>query len=140
MATQSWQNSRAIILIATGAGTLTFIHSPAIPRIIFQDDKFIEKGDPMYTLRIEHSVNDFASWKRLFDLDPIGRKKMGVRRYRILRPVDDLKCVIIFLEFEQMDQAKASETALRQLLAKVEGTVMTKPKLRILEIVEAKEL
>ena len=94
----------------------------------------------MYTLRIEHSVNDFASWKRLFDLDPIGRKKMGVRRYRILRPVDDLKCVIIFLEFEQMDQAKASETALRQLLAKVEGTVMTKPKLRILEIVEAKEL
>ncbi len=94
----------------------------------------------MYTLRIEHSVNDFASWKRLFDLDPIDRKKMGVRRYRILRPVDDLKCVIIFLEYEQLDQAKASEAALRQLLAKVEGTVMAKPKLRILEIVEAKEL
>ncbi len=94
----------------------------------------------MYTLRIEHSVSDFASWKRLFDLDPIDRKKMGVRRYRILRPVDDPKCVIIFLEYELMDQAKASEAALRQLLTKVEGTVMTKPKMRIMEIVEAKEL
>lgn len=140
MAAQSWQDFRAIILIAARSGTLTFIHSPAVPRIIFQDDNFIDKGDPVYTLRIEHSVNDFASWKRLFDLDPIDRKKMGARRYRILRPVDDPKCVIIFLEYEQLDQAKASEAALRQLLAKVEGTVMTKPKLRILEIVEAKEL
>ena len=94
----------------------------------------------MYALRIEHSVADFASWKRLFDLDPIDRKKMGVRRYRILRPVDDPKCVIIFLEYDTIDQAKASEAALRKLLVKVEGTVMTKPKMRIFEIVEAKDL
>ncbi len=94
----------------------------------------------MYTLRIQHAVADFASWKRLFDLDPIDRKKMGVKRYRILRPIDDLKCVIIFLEFEAIEHARATEAALLKLLTKVEGTVMSKPKSRILEIVEAKDL
>ena len=94
----------------------------------------------MYTLRIQHAVADFASWKRLFDLDPIDRKKMGVTRYRILRPIDDLKCVIIFLEFEAIEQARATEAALLKLLTKVEGTVMSKPKTRILEIIEAREL
>ncbi len=94
----------------------------------------------MYTLRIQHAVADFASWKRLFDLDPIDRKKMGVKHYRILRPVDDLKCVIIFLEFEAIEHARATEAALLKLLTKVEGTVMSKPKSRILEIVEAKDL
>jgi hypothetical protein len=65
---------------------------------------------------------------------------MGVHRYRISRPVDDPKHVIIVLEFEKVDQARATETALRQLWTKVEGTVMSNAQTRILEIVESKEM
>ena len=41
----------------------------------------------MYMLQIEHPVPDFDGWKQAFDSDPVGREKLGVRRYRILRPV-----------------------------------------------------
>ena len=65
---------------------------------------------------------------------------MGVRSYRILRPVDDPKYVIIVLEFETVEQARATETALRQMWSKIEGAVMSKAQTRILETVEVKEL
>ena len=51
----------------------------------------------MYILRIEHPVSDFDGWKKAFDSDPIGREKSGVRRYRVLRPIDDAKYVMIDL-------------------------------------------
>lgn len=31
------------------------------------------EGGPMYTVRIEHRVPDFAAWKAAFDGDPVGR-------------------------------------------------------------------
>ncbi len=43
----------------------------------------------MYLLQIEHHVTNFNGWKKAFDDDPVGRKKSGVRRYQILRPIDD---------------------------------------------------
>ncbi len=94
----------------------------------------------MYALRIEHTVGNYEGWKKLFDSDPLGRKKMGVRRYRILRPIDDPNHVIIVLEFDALDQAKAAETALHQLWSKLEGGVMTDAKTGVLETVESKEL
>jgi hypothetical protein len=42
------------------------------------------RGGEMYILRIEHAVPDFAAWKKAFDSGPLGRKRSGVRRYRIL--------------------------------------------------------
>jgi hypothetical protein len=59
----------------------------------------------MYILRIEHPVADFEGWKRAFESDPVGREKSGVRRYQILRPVDDEKYVMIDLEFDTASQA-----------------------------------
>ena len=41
----------------------------------------------MPTLRIEHSVPDFAMWKLAFDSDPADRKGSGVRRYEVFRSV-----------------------------------------------------
>ena len=40
----------------------------------------------MHTLRLEHLVPNFHTWKAAFDGDPIGEEYSGVRRYRILRP------------------------------------------------------
>jgi hypothetical protein len=93
----------------------------------------------MYILRIEHPVPDFDGWKRAFDSDPVGREKSGVRRYRVLRPVDDARFVMVDLEFETARQAEALLSALRGVWGQVEGKVMTNPKARIVEVAETKE-
>ena len=49
----------------------------------------------MHILRIEHRIRDFDTWKEAFDRDPIGREQGGVRRYRVLRPVDDPNYVMV---------------------------------------------
>ncbi len=94
----------------------------------------------MYILHIEHPVPDFDGWKKAFDSDPVGRQKSGVRRYRVLRPVDDARYAIIDLEFDTLGQAEALLAALRGVWSRVEGTIMTNPQVRIVEVVEAKEL
>jgi hypothetical protein len=53
----------------------------------------------MVTLRIQHSVPAFDSWKRAFDADPLDRKGSGVRRYSLHRSVKDPNFVMIDLEF-----------------------------------------
>jgi len=93
----------------------------------------------MYILRIEHPVPDFDGWKKAFDSDPVGRKKSGVRRYRILRPLDNANYVILDLEFDTASQAEAMLAALRELWGRVEGKVMMSPQARIVEAVEIRE-
>jgi hypothetical protein len=92
----------------------------------------------MYILRIEHPIFDFEAWKKAFDSDPVGREKSGVRRYQILRPVDDEKYVMIDLEFDTASQAEAALAALRALWGRVEGTIMMNAQVRIVEVVETK--
>lgn len=92
----------------------------------------------MYILRIEHPISDLDGWKKAFDSDPVGREKSGVRRYRILRPVDDGKYIMIDLEFDTGREAEAPLTAIRKVRARVQGTIMTEPKARIVEVLETK--
>ena len=94
----------------------------------------------MYILRIEHPVPDYDGWKRAFDSDPVGRQKLGVRRYQILRPVDDPHYVMIDLEFETQAQAEALLAAMRGVWSRVQGQVMSDPKARIVEAAEIKTL
>jgi len=93
----------------------------------------------MYVLRIEHPVPDFDGWKRAFDGDPLGRKKSGVRRYRVLRPVDDRKYAMVDLEFDALGDAESMLAALRKLWNEVAGRVMESPKARIVETVESED-
>jgi hypothetical protein len=93
----------------------------------------------MPILHIEHRVEDFDTWKRDgFDADPLGRSKAGVRRYRILRPVDDPNYVTVDLEFDSRQDAEAMQTALRELwrspLVKIGA-----PTARVLDIVESRD-
>lgn len=92
----------------------------------------------MYILRIEHPISDFDGWKKAFDSDPVGREKSGVRRYRILRPVDDGKYIMIDLEFDTGREAEALLAAIRKVWSRVQGTFMTEPKARIVEVLETK--
>jgi hypothetical protein len=92
----------------------------------------------MYMLRIEHPVPNFAGWKQAFDSDPVGREKSGVRRYQILRPVDNPNFVMIDLEFDTAQQAEALLAAMRVVWGRVEGTIMTNPKAQIVEVAETR--
>lgn len=93
----------------------------------------------MYLLHIEHPIFNFDGWKQAFDGDPVGRKKSGVRRYQILRPVDDPNYVMIDLEFNTVEQAEALLAAMRVVWGRVEGTIMENAQSRIVEVVETKE-
>jgi hypothetical protein len=94
----------------------------------------------MIRVRIEHAVPDYDKWKRLFDSDPADRRGSGVRRYQILRALDDPNYVFIDLDFEDVESAEAF---LRRMQALWEGpgkTVMQGPRARVLEHVQAEEL
>jgi ribosomal protein L35AE/L33A len=93
----------------------------------------------MPILRIEHPVPDYDGWKAAFDSDPVGREKSGVRRYQIMRALDDPDYVLIDLEFDTASEAEALLAAMRVVWGRVEGKVMWSPQARIVEAVETRE-
>ncbi len=93
----------------------------------------------MIVIRIEHAVPSFEGWKKAFESDPAGRQRSGVRRYRVLRAVDDPNYVMIDLEFDDRAQAEAFGASLQRLWNQVDGKVVQGPRLRIVEVVAAEE-
>lgn len=67
----------------------------------------------MNTLRIQHPITDYATWKQAFDRFAGLREKSGVLAYRVTRPVDDPFFVLIDLDFGTEDGAVAFEDILR---------------------------
>jgi hypothetical protein len=91
----------------------------------------------MPTLQIEHGVRDFDSWKAAFDEDPVGREAGGVRSYRILRPADDPRFVMVDLEFATIEEAEAFRRKLRQLWDDIDARLgLESPRARIVDVVE----
>ena len=90
----------------------------------------------MPILRIDHPVPDFDAWKQAFDSDPVGREQGGVRRYRIVRPIDDPKYTMVDLEFDSSSEAEAFRTALGGVWRRMG---IENPGARIVEVVESKE-
>lgn len=93
----------------------------------------------MVILRIEHPVPDFNGWKAAFDSDPVGRARSGVRRYQILRSMDDPNYVMIDLEFGTKAEAEALLAAMRKVWAGVEGQIIMNPQARIAEVIETRK-
>ena len=94
----------------------------------------------MFILQIEHPVPSFDGWKKAFDSDPVNRKQSGVRRYRVLRLLDNSNYAIIDLEFESLNEAEDLLAAMSEVWRGVQGTIMESPKVRIIEVVESQEL
>jgi hypothetical protein len=93
----------------------------------------------MYVVRIEHPITNYEGWKQAFEGDPVGRQQSGVRSYRVLRPIDDPKYVMIDLDFDAASEAAAFLGAMREIWGRVQGTVVTSPpQARIVEVMEAK--
>ena len=90
-------------------------------------------------IQLEHPVKDFESWKTAFDRDPIRREAGGVRRYRILRPVDDPAYVAVDLEFDDRTSADAFLEALHRLWqsSTAQAALAGAPRVRIVEAVES---
>lgn len=87
----------------------------------------------MHTLQVEHSVQDYDTWKATFDSDPLGREREGVLAYRVYRPLDDPKYVIIDLVFEDSIDAEGFRVQLRELMAGAEADgLISESRVRIL--------
>ena len=69
----------------------------------------------MPILRIEHAVPDFSGWKRAFDSDPADRKGSGVRRYHVMRSVEDPNYVMIDREFDSLEDAEGRLAKMRRV-------------------------
>ncbi len=98
-----------------------------------------KRGTKMPIVQIEHPVPNFDAWKKAFDSDPVGRERSGVRRYQVLRPIDNPNYAMIDLEFDSSSKAEAFLDAMREVWRRVEGTIMESPRVRIVEVVESKE-
>ncbi|MGC4107491.1 MAG: hypothetical protein QM753_14305 [Thermomicrobiales bacterium] len=90
----------------------------------------------MYVLHMEHPVPDYSSWKAAFDSDPIDRVGSGVVSYRITRPVDDDRYVLIDLDFPTAELAEAALAKLQALWANVTVTGGVTPTTRLLHVAE----
>ncbi len=94
----------------------------------------------MTTLRIEHAISDYDTWRGAFDRAAAIREQAGVRSYRIQRPVDDLNYLMIDLEFDDAAGAEALLNILRtQVWTSPERApaLVGQPRARITDTVDA---
>ena len=94
----------------------------------------------MPIVRIEHAVPDYEGWKRAFDSDPADRRGSGVRRYQIVRAVDDSNFVMIDLEFDSDAAAAGFVEKMRGIWDGPGRAVMRDPRARVFEQAESSEL
>jgi hypothetical protein len=87
-----------------------------------------------------HSVPNFGGWKRAFDSDPAYRKGSGVRRYSVSRSVDDQNLVMIDLEFDDAEDARALLAKMERIWQGPGDDVMQNPVAWIVETVETIDL
>lgn len=95
----------------------------------------------MPTVQFEHPISDYTTWKAAFDRDPIDRRGLGVRSYRIHRPLDRPDYILGELDFDTTAQAEACATALEQLWRSRQAApaLAGAAQVRIVETVESHE-
>lgn len=95
----------------------------------------------MAILQIEHPITDYETWKKAFDADPVQREASGVRRYRVMRPVDDERFIKVDLEFDDRAGAESFLGSLRDMWASGSAApaLAGGPVTRIVEEVQSEE-
>ena len=61
----------------------------------------------MADMLLNFEVDDYDTWKRLFDEDPAGRRQSGATGHTVSRAVDNPHEAFIRVDFPSVDQAKA---------------------------------
>jgi quinol monooxygenase YgiN len=105
-----------------------------------QDAHTIRSG-VMHTVRIEHRIHDFVTWKAAFDRDPARRQESGVHHYRVSRRISDPNFIVIELDFDTADAAEAFLATMRTVWTAPQATAVIRgsPHAEIVEMVEHKE-
>ena len=78
-------------------------------------------------------LDDFETWKSLFDADPVGRKQ-AAKSHVMLRGVADPNEVFTRVEFDSLEDAKSFRERLIASGALRQTTVLTAP--TVVELVE----
>jgi len=68
-----------------------------------------------------------------------GAGRAGVRRYRIMRTIDDPHYVLIDLEFDTTEEAESLLASMRKVWERVAGVVVTNPQAKVVETMEVEE-
>jgi hypothetical protein len=94
----------------------------------------------MFTVRVEHVVDSFDEWKKMYDSDPLDRKGSGVRSYRVMRPTDDAGAVAVDLDFASREEADAMVSSLHTLWEGPAAAMLRDPRARVVEVVESADI
>ncbi|MBL8161732.1 MAG: hypothetical protein JNJ61_07060 [Anaerolineae bacterium] len=93
----------------------------------------------MIILHIEHTVNDFNTWKASFDNYEAFRQASGVRCYRVSRSLDNPNFAMIELEFDSLTEAETLLANVQQVWANTNGKLIHNPQWRLSEVVQTRE-
>ena len=82
---------------------------------------------------VRHKVKDYAAWKSAFDAFAENRKAGGEKHYWILHPIDDPNDLVLFFEWDTVENAQAflSSPQLRETMG--EAGVLEAPEVDFLE-------
>jgi len=96
----------------------------------------------MTTLHIEHAISDFTAWKASFDRYSGLRAEARVRSFEISQPDDDPLYVMVRLELDNAEDARALLEKVRELWANREATPAFRgsPRVSILTSKERRQL
>ncbi len=92
----------------------------------------------MTTLRIEHAIHDYDQWKSVFDSFAEIRARAGVRGHAIRRPLGDPHQLMLDLEFDTVEEARAFALFLEQRVwasPETAPALAGTPRTRLLELV-----
>jgi quinol monooxygenase YgiN len=93
----------------------------------------------MHHVLIVHDVDDYASWKRVFDAAAVIRRDAGERSYQVLRDVNDPNRIVHFSAWTSLDAARAFFESPRLVAIRDEAGVRS-PEFIYLREVEAGDL
>lgn len=92
----------------------------------------------MFTVHIEHPVQDFDRWKVVFDGFTDLRTRRRVRRYEVSRPPDDPRYVLVRLDFDSRVDAEGFLATMREVWGTSSAATVLAgaPRARVTESVE----
>lgn len=87
-------------------------------------------------LLIQHSIQDYAKWKPVFDEHESTRRASGCKATRLLRSEDNPNETVVLLEYDSLDKARrfAESKDLREAMRR--AGVVGEPEIRFVSEVE----